>query len=190
MLPVYQEIIDERYAYARDRNDDFFAGGQRRERLAQRSVFGELPDEVVEMVLEVISSWADGEGSADGRPRGSDRYNALSPVERVQYRADVLLPLAIIENYADDGALPDKADELLRQAGVTEPTEDECKLKGLAMAEADLDRRSVTKAGTSPPSDLLGEHLTKTLTPADASSTVLAMRNARKNVRGSRKSRA
>ncbi|BGP53890.1 hypothetical protein JCM8202v2_001462 [Rhodotorula sphaerocarpa] len=164
MLPVYQQVIDETYPYAQARNDAFYAGGSKREELAKTSMFGELGEDMIELVQNAIQKWADGTGSKDGPPRGSERYAALTDAERLQYRADVLLPIAIIENYADDRRLPDEADKLLRAEGVAEPTHEQCQAKAYELAEQDLDRRSINKA-------------------------VLAMRQSRAQVRNFQRSR-
>ncbi|GAA5978091.1 hypothetical protein JCM10908_004226 [Rhodotorula pacifica] len=146
MLPVYQQVIDETYPIAKSWNDDFHAGGQKRERLAKRSKFGEYTDDLVEIFQSAIDAWASGEGSETGPPQGSARYAALTDGERVQYRTDVLLPIAIIENYIDDRNFFEAAEAMLKgEEGIAAPTDDEIKLKACELAEQDLDLRSVTK---------------------------------------------
>ena len=112
-------------------------------------MFGELTDDIVEVFHNAISAWASGEGSDSGPPKGSARYAALTDSERVQYRTDVLLPIAIIENYVDDRGLFDEAEAALKQEGTATPSDDEIKSRAYAMAERDLDLGSVTKAGSS-----------------------------------------
>ena len=149
MVPIYQQVIDETFPMAQRRNDDFHAGGRKRESLARSSMFGELTDDIVEVFHNAISAWASGEGSDSGPPKGSARYAALTDSERVQYRTDVLLPIAIIENYVDDRGLFDEAEAALKQEGTATPSDDEIKSRAYAMAERDLDLGSVTKAGSS-----------------------------------------
>ncbi|GAA5872540.1 hypothetical protein JCM3774_006847 [Rhodotorula dairenensis] len=146
MTPIYQQVIDEACPAAQGRNDDFYAGGQKRERLAKRSLYGEYTEELVEIFNNAIRAWASGEGSPTGPPQGSARYAALTDGERVQYRTDVLLPTAIIENYIDDRGFFDEAETQLKSEGAVAPPDDEIKVRAYALAEQDLDLRSVTKA--------------------------------------------
>lgn len=149
MAPIYQQVINETCPAAQGRNDDFYAGGQKRERLAKRSLYGEYTEDLVEIFHNAIRVWASGEGSPTGPPRGSARYAALTDAERVQYRTDVLLPIAILENYIDDRDYFDEAEAQLKREGlVAAPSDDEIKSRAYALAEQDLDLRSVTKAGT------------------------------------------
>lgn len=185
MVPIYQRVIDETLPMAQSRNDDFHAGGQKRERLATRSMFGELTDDIVEIFHNAISAWASGEGSESGPPQGSARYAALTDSERVQYRTDVLLPIAIIENYVDDRRLFDEAEEALKQEGTAAPSDDEIKSRAYAMAEQDLDLRSVTKAGPLFRSlvDPLHHRSGKGLTLEPLTCAVLAIRDSRDRVK-------
>lgn len=150
MLPVYERIINEAHPFAQAFNDDFFAGGQRRERLAKKSVFGELNEDLLDDMRDGISNWATGVDAAE-RPKGSARYEALTDSERARYRADVLLPIAIIENYVDDDNLVDEAEKQLRKEGLAAPDEDAVKLRACEIAQKHLDSRSVTYTGTSLP---------------------------------------
>ncbi|BGP22979.1 hypothetical protein JCM10295v2_001870 [Rhodotorula toruloides] len=143
MLPVYERIINEEHSFAQSFNDDFFAGGQRRERLAKKSVFGELNEDLLDDMRDAISKWALGAGAAE-RPKGSARYEALTDSGRARYRADVLLPIAVIENYVDDDNLVDEAVKQLQKEGVAAPDEDAAKLRACEIAQKHLDNRSVT----------------------------------------------
>ncbi|BGP30252.1 hypothetical protein JCM10296v2_002004 [Rhodotorula toruloides] len=143
MLPVYDRIINEQHAFAQTFNDDFFAGGQRRDRLAKKSVFGELNEDLLDDMRDAISRWATGAGGAE-RPKGSARYEALTDSERARYRADVLLPVAIIENYVDDDNLVDEAMKELKKEGVAAPGEEAAKSRACEIAQKHLDSRSVT----------------------------------------------
>ncbi|BGO97875.1 hypothetical protein RTBOTA2_001415 [Rhodotorula toruloides] len=143
MLPVYERIINEQHPFAQTFNDDFFAGGQRRERLAKKSVFGELNEDLLDDMRDAISRWATGAGGAE-RPKGSARYEALTDSERARYRADVLLPIAIIENYVDDDNLVDEAEKQLEKEGVMAQDEETAKLRACEIAQKHLDNRSVT----------------------------------------------
>ncbi|BGP60422.1 hypothetical protein NBRC10512_004427 [Rhodotorula toruloides] len=143
MLPVYERIINEQHPFAQAFNDDFFAGGQRRERLAKKSVFGELNEDLLDDMRDAISRWATGAGGAE-RPKGSARYEALTDSERARYRADVLLPIAIIENYVDDDNLVDEAVKELKKEGIAAPGEEAAKSRACEIAQKHLDSRSVT----------------------------------------------
>jgi hypothetical protein len=189
MVPIYQRVIDETFPMAQSRNDDFHAGGRKRERLANKSMFGELTDDIVEIFHNAISAWASGEGSESGPPQGSARYAALTDSERVQYRTDVLLPIAIIENYVDDRSLFDEAEAALKQEGSATPLDDEIKSRAYKMAEQDLDLRSVTKAGTFLP---LPNHASSKRQRTDTcglSCAVLAIRDSRDRVKAINESR-
>ncbi|GAA5931641.1 uncharacterized protein JCM15063_001524 [Sporobolomyces koalae] len=104
-----QQILDETYLPAQPRNELFYAGGRKREELARTSVFGELPSEYLEAFSDTIQSWL--LPTTGERPKGSLRYEALAPLDRIRYVADVLLPASILLNYIDD--LSDSEENLL-----------------------------------------------------------------------------
>lgn len=52
-----QSILDNTYAYTRDWNEDFFAGGNKREGLAQKARFGEFNEDHKDTLGEALISW-------------------------------------------------------------------------------------------------------------------------------------
>ncbi|GAA5996433.1 uncharacterized protein JCM10292_007605 [Rhodotorula paludigena] len=142
--PKFQRIISEDFPIAQEYNDDFFAGGTRRDQLAQKSAFGEMTAEMLEEVQQAIDDWASGAANGGDRPTGSQRYEQLGETERRQYRADVLLSIAVVLNYAADEDLYEKAEEDLKAQGQIEPSDEDIEVEAFKLARSQLELRSAT----------------------------------------------
>ncbi|GJN88428.1 hypothetical protein Rhopal_001394-T1 [Rhodotorula paludigena] len=142
--PKFQRIISEDFPIAQKYNDDFFAGGARRDQLAQKSAFGEMTPEMLEEVQQAIDDWASGAANGGDRPTGSQRYEQLGDTERRQYRADVLLSIAVVLNYAADEDLYEKAEEDLKAQGQIEPSDEDIEVEAFKLARSQLELRSAT----------------------------------------------
>ncbi|GAA5920194.1 hypothetical protein JCM1841_006642 [Sporobolomyces salmonicolor] len=153
LQPTFQRTLNEDYLPVQERNDDFYAGGRRRDVLAKSSAFGELPDALIEAVADKLRSWA--KPSQGDRPTGSARYEALQPSERSRYISDVLLPCAVISNHVDDRKLKEDAEKALAVEGNSTPTDEEIEFRAYILAREDLEVRSITKTSESPFSSLL-----------------------------------
>lgn len=106
-----------------------------------------MTPEMLEEVQQAIDDWASGAANGGDRPTGSQRYEQLGETERRQYRADVLLSIAVVLNYAADEDLYEKAEEDLKAQGQIEPSDEDIEVEAFKLARSQLELRSATNTG-------------------------------------------
>ncbi|GAA5842728.1 hypothetical protein JCM11251_002334 [Rhodosporidiobolus azoricus] len=142
--PELRRIINENYSPVTALLDDFFAGGHRRSRLAKKAVYGEYTEKVVENIREAVVTWAK-TGDDGARPKGSERYEALTDNERTSFCADVLLATAVVLNQLDDAEVVEEIEAELKEAGEDLAPERVEELS-FQRGREQLECRSITKA--------------------------------------------
>ncbi|WWC91216.1 uncharacterized protein L201_006158 [Kwoniella dendrophila CBS 6074] len=105
--PHLQQILLDEYLPAKWRADEYFSTSSRRESLNSKARYGEIDEEEIsDVFIPELVRWAlRAEGRTDptprqgepSRPTGTNRYEALSIPQKIEYIHNVLLPEAIIE---------------------------------------------------------------------------------------------
>lgn len=98
--PHLHAVVKEEYEPAQWRADLFFDGQSRR--LNEKASAGDIPeDEALNLIIPWLLKWNNDAAASDVAircpPQGSERHDALSGNQRVQYVTNVLFPEAVIE---------------------------------------------------------------------------------------------